>query len=193
MRHMLVFPALNGCMDFELQQQDISGVWYRSPRPQWIANLAPQILSAAQGGRDVTFSTWRQSFGFTDPANFTLPAGDNFMLKLLCPMGPPFENDNWGIACFYSSRRQPSDGGRFIVSGEGLRRQLELIFNQALTDQMRQVSGRPRLEVWCRWNMKMSDVAPGVHPIPRIMRETVGSLRRRRRRRLRPCVRRRAR
>ena len=177
MRHMLVFPALNGCVDFEMQQQDIAGIWYRSPRPQWIANLIPQMLNAAQGGRDVTFSTYRQSWGFTDPGNFTLPAGDNFMLKLLCPMnGPegPFPLDNWGIACFHNSRRSASDGGRFIVSGEGLRHQLERIFCQEFIDSMRTIGGRPRLEVWVRWDMRMSDIAPGVHQIPRILSEVAG-------------------
>src|SRR6516225_7642332 len=125
MRHLLVFPALNGCIDFEKQEQDISGVWYRAPRPMWIANLLPQILSAAQNGQDVTFSTWRQNFGFGDPSNFTLPAGDAFRVKLFCPMnGPegPFPPDNWGQVIYHNSRRQPVDAGRFIVGGEGLRR-----------------------------------------------------------------------
>jgi hypothetical protein len=165
MRHLLIFPALNGCVDFEKQEQEI-------------ANLLPQILSAAQNGQDVTFSTWRRNFGFGDPANFTLPSGDAFQVKLFCPMnGPegPFPPDNWGQVIYHNSRRQPVDAGRFIVSGEGLRRQLELILGkQEFIDSLRQINSRPRLEVWVRWGMKMSEVAPDVHPVPRWMQVTAG-------------------
>ena len=144
------------------------------PRPQFLSILLRQMLDSAQNGQDLTFSSWRQSFGFGNPENYTLPAGDNFQVYLFAPMGPPFESDNYGCAVFHNSRRPPTDGGRFIFTGDGLKHQLERIFTTAFVDQFRQLGGRPRTEAFVRHQMRMCDVAEGVHPIPRILSETIG-------------------
>jgi hypothetical protein len=172
-RHALVFPDPAGSVDM-VKQEMSAGTWYRSPRPQFLSILLKQMLDAAQNGQDLTFSSWRQSFGFCDPANYTLPAGGNFQVYLFAPMGPPFESDNYGCAVFHNSRRPPTDGGRFIFTGDGLKHQLEHIFSTEFIDQFRQLGGRPRTEVFVRHRLRMCDVAEGVHPIPRILSETIG-------------------
>jgi hypothetical protein len=165
---------MNGSIDFERQEMDIAGIWFRAPRTQWIALLIPQILAAAQAGKEVTVSTYRQSFGYSSPDNYTLPAGDNFVLKLYAPMGHPWPSNQWGCLHYFDSRRPPCPGDRFVWEADGLRHQLQREFTDKFVDGLRQLGGRVRCEYWCRPNLTIEQLAPGIFPMPKMMQETIG-------------------
>jgi hypothetical protein len=165
MRHIVISPDPKGSVDFTRADLDSSGVWFQRPENLWLPLLTPKFIAAASRGADVTFSSFRH-FGFNDPRHFTLPEG-NFSLKAFCRLGKLFGRGMWGCLTWYDVHRPPvASGDRFIVDDEGLAKQLNAFFKPEFYDSLRDISRRPRIEVWVRWGWTADEIAPGCYDLP---------------------------
>jgi hypothetical protein len=83
------------------------------------------------------------------------------------PLGRLWGKGMWGCVTFYDIRKPPvASGDKFIVDDDGLAKQLAKIFTQEAYDSLRDISRRPRWEVWVRWNWSADEIAPGAFDLP---------------------------
>ena len=172
--HICLEPSGKSC-DFVKKVYDTSRVWFRNPRPLWVANLLPDAIKAACSGSDFTFSSWR-TFGLIDPAHFTVPRKSNACVKVFMPVGGSFDATLWCSLDWFSASRPPiASTSHFHITGGGLSRILtDALMQPEFHDQLRKTTSRSRLEYWIRWDWRALDIAPGCIEKPGYMRAVEG-------------------
>ena len=171
MRESIVIEPSGESCDFVRKTYDTSRVWFRNPRPLWVANLLPDAIKAACSGSDFTFSPWR-TFGLIDPAHFTVPREFNACIKVFMPVGGTFDATLWCSLDWFSASRQPiASTSHFHITGGGLSRILtDALMQPEFHDQLRKTASRPRVEYWTRWDWRALEIAPGCIEKPGYMR-----------------------
>ncbi len=100
MRHIIVQPT--GSVDFVKQEMDASGTWFRSPAPQWLPIMMPDVLNIVARGVNFTFCSFRK-FGFIDPSFISIPGGANFSVQIFMPLGRRFGENIWGAITYFDA------------------------------------------------------------------------------------------
>ena len=115
--HVVIQPSRDS-IDMDRREYGASGIWLAAPKPAWIATLLPRALNEADGGSDLTFSTFRR-FPLIDPQNFTLSSETDCLTRILLPIGAGFDPSLWCSLWYHSPRETPFAGTERFHVGRG--------------------------------------------------------------------------